>query len=272
MGILISSKLGVTVHDEFRDIDGNILMLNITVQGKQMTLGSVYGPNNDDENFFVTISDTCRRYRNDSIILGGDWNTTFDGNPVRINIDTLNMADIPSKRRSKWLKNLCDNNELTYPYRHFYPDRLEFTYIPNANAQTNRSRLDFYLVSKNLLLACKNCTIAHHLDIAIFDHKSVRLDFRRNKPSNKQVIKDTILKDVDLPYRVKCQVIEHYLQHALICDEFPLGLQQDLLQTIGQITHKSERIKEILLDIAMGSNVENVDNMLANLRGEIMQH
>ncbi len=144
----------------------------------------------------------------------------MDNRPARTNIDTLNMVNIPSKHRSKWLKEMCNVLKLSDPYWHFYPDRLEYTYIPNAVANTNRSRLDFFVISDTQLPECKNCMIAHHLDSTLFDHKSVRLNFRSNKQSNKQVIRDTVLSDIDLPYKVQCQVIEHYIQHARVCEHF----------------------------------------------------
>jgi hypothetical protein len=228
-------------------MEGNILLLDITIQGVRMTIGSIYGPNTDNEDFFNTILDTCNRLNNRLIVIGGDWNTTVDGSPVRLNIDTLNMVDIPSKRRSKWLKETCDNLNLSDPYRHFYPDRKKYTYIPNAIANNNRSRLDFFVISQQLLLSCKNCTIAHHLDSLLFDHKSVRLTFRYNKASNKQVIKDNILSDIDLPNYVRCQVVEHYLQHATICDNFLLETKLQFLQTIGLIVTKHNSIRKISL-------------------------
>jgi exonuclease III len=119
---------------------------------------------------------------------GGDWNTTVDANPVRLNIDTINMVDIPSRRRSTWLNRTCTSLKLSDPYRFFYPERREFTYIPNAQAHNNRSRIDFFQISDDLLLSCKNCTIAHHLDSMLFDHKSVRLSFRHSILSKKQTI------------------------------------------------------------------------------------
>jgi exonuclease III len=104
-----------------------------------MTIGSVYGPNNDNEEFFKDIRDTCNRLGNRLIVLDGNWNTPVDGSPIRFNIDTINMADIPSKQRSNWLNRACDLLHLTDPYRFFYPDRREYTYIPNAQASINRS-------------------------------------------------------------------------------------------------------------------------------------
>ncbi len=109
----------------------------------------------------IYILQTCEAFSNQLIIIGGDWNTTVDSRPVNSNIDTINMADIPSKCRSKWLDNLCTRLGLSDPYRHFYPDRREFTYIPNAAANQNRSRLDFFLVTHDVLLSAKKNTYLH---------------------------------------------------------------------------------------------------------------
>jgi hypothetical protein len=208
----------------------------------------------------------CERFGNRHIILGGDWNTTFDGRPNNLNIDTINMADIPSKRRSKWLQNICTRLGLSDPYRHFYPDRSEFTYVPNAVANLNRSRLDFFLVTHDLLITARNFTISHHLDYILFDHKSVRLIYRTSSNARKQVIRDTILKDPDLPSIVRCQVTEHYIHHALVCADFPLNLKVELLRTIGEINNKLDTVKGYLHDIATGNGNENTNENLTTTR------
>jgi hypothetical protein len=151
------------------------------------------------------------------------------------------MADIPSRRRSTWLDRTCTTLKLSDPYRFFYPDRREYTYIPNAQAHIKRSRIDFFQISDVLLPSCKNCTIAHHLDSMLFDHKAVCLSFRHNKMTKKQTIKDTILGDDDLYSRIKCQVIEHYLQHAQTGEVFTIEIRQDLLLTIGQNSKQARR-------------------------------
>jgi exonuclease III len=269
VGILISNKLKATIHNTHKDLDCNILILDVTIHGKRLTLGSVYGPNTDVEEFFDYIRHTCEAFSNRHIIIGGDWNTTVDSRPANSNIDTINMAYIPSKRRSRWLDNLCTHLGLSDPYRHFYPDRREFTYIPNAAANQNRSRLDFFLVTHDILLSAKNCMISHHVDNLLFDHKSVRLSFRTSSNSSKQVIKDTILKDKDLPYVVRCQVTEHYIHHALICEEFPLDFKQELLNTIGLINRNLATVRNLLTDIATGNDRADINEDLTNTREEI---
>jgi exonuclease III len=123
VGVLISNKLKATIHNTYKDLDCNILILDVTIHGRRLTLGSVYGPNTDVEEFFNDICHTCEAFSNQHIINCGDWNTTVDSHPANSNIDTINMPDIPSKRRSRWLDNLCTRLGLSDPYRHFYPDR-----------------------------------------------------------------------------------------------------------------------------------------------------
>ncbi len=141
--------------------------------------------------------------------------------------------------------------------------------MPNAVANLNRSRLDFFLVTHDLLLTAKNCTISHHLDSILFDHKSVRLSFRTSSNARRQVIRDTILKDPDLPSIVRCQVTEHYIHHALINDDFPLQLKLELLATIGEINNKFNMVKGYLHDIATGNVNGDTDVNLTNARREI---
>jgi hypothetical protein len=245
------------------------LIIDVTILGKRLTLGSIYGRNTDVENFFSDIHHTCEAFGNTHIIIGGDWNTTVDGSPTNSNLDTINMVEIPSRRRTRWLGNLCTPLGMSDPYRHFYPERREFTYVPNAAANQNRSRLDFFLVTQDILLLSRNCMISHHLDNLLFDHKSVRLSFRTNKNSNRQVIKDTILKDKDLPYIVRCQVAEHYIHHALICDDFPLDFRTELLGTIGLINQNLDSVRNLLTDIATGNDRADTAEELENKRTEI---
>jgi hypothetical protein len=192
-----------------------MLLLKIVIGEISVTLGSIYGPNEDDENFFKELEAGIDRFNSDFVILGGDWNATYDTRNNRSNLDTHNTNGIPSVRRSAWLKQLCTRKSLEDPYRYFYPENKEFTYIPFAVDATNRSRLDFYIVSANLLSQCDNCRIPHSLNTMMFDHKMVSLMFRRDNPYKKQVIDDRILKCPDINDAVDIAVIECYINHLI---------------------------------------------------------
>ena len=67
---------------------------------------------------------------NENIILGGDWNATWDNSRVEKNLDTLNMVDIPSLIRSNTIIKMAETLRLTDPFRTFYPEKREFTFVP----------------------------------------------------------------------------------------------------------------------------------------------
>jgi hypothetical protein len=80
-------------------------------------------------------------------------------------------------------------------------------------AAVNRSRLDYFIVSRKLLDYCINCRIPNSLSSVNFDHKPVYLCFRRENPYKKQRINDMILKDTDLQDVVAITVLETYINH-----------------------------------------------------------
>jgi hypothetical protein len=66
------------------------LLLDISIDNYRFVLGSVYGPNRDELEFFDNLKLDIRNLNKKSIILGGDWNATMDSNPAPVNIDVIN--------------------------------------------------------------------------------------------------------------------------------------------------------------------------------------
>jgi exonuclease III len=211
--ILIANKLNFTIVDSYKDEECNIILLKIRMCGINITFGSIYGPNVDNEQFFNTLQDKISYLNSDFIIIGGDWNTTLDQRNCAAIIDTYNTVGIPSARRSAWLNQLCTGLSLKDPYRYFYPETREFTYVSYSVNATNRSPLDYFLISEDLLTQCINCRIPNTLSSLLFDHKQVSLIFRRDNPYKKQTLNDSILKDVDIVEIVNLTTVECYINH-----------------------------------------------------------
>ncbi len=163
VAILISNKLVYTIIDEYRDEACNILFLKMEFATTTITVGGIYGPNTDDISFFNKLGELIRQFNSDYVVIGGDWNTTIDSRNGRNNLDILNTASIPSARRSGWLNTLMTECNLIDPFRHFFPDTPEYTYVPYSAEAVNRSRLDFFLISEKLAEQCVNCRIPHSL-------------------------------------------------------------------------------------------------------------
>ncbi len=213
VGILIDSSLSFSITDSFKDANQNILGLNLKIDGTEVFIASIYGPNDNDKCFFEDLTHVLSLNCNLPIIIGGDWNTTYSTGDNGMNIDIINMLNPPSKLRSSWLSEICDNSDLIDPYRAFYPTKRDFTYIPRG-LKKNRSRLDFFLMSSSLLPFCKRCIISDTVSSSLFDHKSVTLSFLHEKLSSKLVINRTILSNPRTDDIVLAAYADTYLAHA----------------------------------------------------------
>jgi exonuclease III len=170
-GRLIKKCLDITVEERRCDVAENYLLLRLTYQGSKYIIGSIYGPNEYDPNFFTNLADDITSLGNHPILLSGDWNCTFSTEPVASNIDCLHMVNAPNLRHSNILANLCENFDLTDLFRTIYPDKKEFTFVPRCNLQKNRSRIDFFIVSRNLLLLNYESKISSSIIQGSVDHK-----------------------------------------------------------------------------------------------------
>ncbi len=97
-----------------------------------------------------------------------------------------------------------------------FPNRREFTYKPSDPTKRNRSRIDFFLISKQLLNSVTNISICANLQSKVFDHKAVFLSFTpvRKEGIVRPTISHTILRDPDLDLVVA--VAETYLASTTI--------------------------------------------------------
>jgi exonuclease III len=251
--ILISNKLEYNVHNSFFDAACNMLLMKLSVGEVTITIGSIYGPNDDSEEFFNVLGEKIKEYNSNYVVVGSDWNCTYDTNNSRSNIDILNTVNPPGLCRSQWLKHICTTNKLLYPFRHFFPDAREFTYILFAADANNTSRLDFFLISEDLLEQCVNCRIPHSVCSLLFDHKAVFLCFRRDNPYKKQIINDTILKDADFDEIVLITAVECYINHLLPSDTYSdIDIQNFKMHVGLAIQHHKEFVGIRLMEAENG--------------------
>lgn len=177
VGILLKKSLEHSVLTEATCGQGNFLLIKIRlpVHDEDIVIGSIYVPNDNNLNFFDILQQKLESLGTKNIVLGGDWNLTFDVSPVKQNIDCLKMQDLPSKPRSERLRNLCRVLKLHDPFRVLHPNNREFTYVPNNRNLTNRSRIDFFLVTESIISSVNECKISCTNIGRIFDHKGITL-------------------------------------------------------------------------------------------------
>ena len=215
VGILIKNDLCFAEERIVRDPGENYILLRARIKGTVMTLAAIYGPNNFEPDFFVNLSRDIRNIGGTNIIMGGDWNCTLSNTNVNENLDCLNMMNLPNLRHSNLLSNMCTDLDLIDPYRTFHPNRRDFSFIPRSKTQINRSRIDFFLISRNLFNHTSSCDISSTLQSSLFDHKAIRLSF--SEPKNNTIIKPSISRsiicDVNLDIVVFYSTYKTYLHH-----------------------------------------------------------
>ncbi len=146
VGILISKSLPLSEINRYSDNDKNIQGLLLQDNsGNTVTVISIYGPNNNDEQFFANLDNAINLLGKDHLVMGGDWNCTFSTENIQNNIDCFNMIDSPNSRHSLLLNEICTrHSSLSDPFRFLWPNRNDYSSVPRNKNQLNRSRLIFF--------------------------------------------------------------------------------------------------------------------------------
>lgn len=75
--ILIHKNLPFTALDTFRDTAGRIILVKGALYGESFLLGSIYGPNVYDEDFFAALLNQIAEMDCPNILIGGDFNCSL---------------------------------------------------------------------------------------------------------------------------------------------------------------------------------------------------
>ena len=78
--IMFAPNMEYNINDKYLDPQGRFVILNVTINDVKLTLANIYGPNNDDDKFFLDIFENIELMGNDNRIIGGDFNCVLDNN------------------------------------------------------------------------------------------------------------------------------------------------------------------------------------------------
>ena len=111
---------------------------------KEPLLVNIYGPNKDNPDFYQSLSETVKRYKNHNVVIVGDWNLVLDSQ-----LYCYNYKHINNPKAKEVVKNMILELELTDVWRENNPQCKRYTWWkPNPLKQT---RLDFILLSDHLM-------------------------------------------------------------------------------------------------------------------------
>jgi exonuclease III len=215
VAILIKNSVPFTVEDARADPDENFLACRLQIKGCTIILVSVYGPNGNDLQFFSNLRENISSLGDHPIVAGGDWNCLWSRANLGLNIDAVNMVAIPNAANSKKLREVSEMLDITDPYRVLHPGRRDYSYVPRQVGRTNKSRLDFFLLSKSVIDKIVECNIVPHLQNKLFDHKAILLSFVKKRKTQKNLrIEQATTKEEELDIIVNLAAYETYLRHS----------------------------------------------------------
>lgn len=78
IAIFINNNFEYKVHNTVNDNSGNFLALDIELSNIRVSLAVIYGPNEDNPGFYNMVSEAINNFKNDNIILVGDFNLVLN--------------------------------------------------------------------------------------------------------------------------------------------------------------------------------------------------
>ncbi len=194
--IAISRNRNVEIMEEIKDrVYENYLLLRCKVDGKEVLIGGVYGPNINNRQFYRDLIERVEGMGIPSI-LGGERNTIIDGNVGEENLDLEDRYNIPQKDNGKMLREWIERGEYCEPFRRKYPMAQTMSYIPfrtrrRVNGEweyTNygKSRLDFFIISESLYKDVLSVYYGDRLS-RDFDHVEAVLRIGKNRKAKESI-------------------------------------------------------------------------------------
>jgi exonuclease III len=208
VGIAIKRKISHKILQIRRDeADENYILLDVEIKGKRLTLGCVYGPNENNVNFYRRLKREVNEMGN-PVIIGGDFNTILDQDGTENNLDRIGIGRVPNRTNSNFINDWIQEGRIIEPFRALYPEQREISYLSyrgvrddigggrarNGVKYYGKTRLDFYLVDNALLEYVKSVRYEDRLS-ADFDHKEVLLTIGKTPRAGKVTIYDNTLSD-----------------------------------------------------------------------------
>jgi len=187
VAIAIKRKIAHEILEIFRSIDQNILLLKLKIKGVMCTVGSVYGPNENNPLFFENLRASIINW-NLPYIIGGDFNTILDQTPGDFNLDRIGGGRVPNPRNADVINNWILDGNCFDPFRSLYPEQKEISYVPfrieRGGVPYGKNRLDFFLVGEDIINLVRKVKYEGKMSFD-FDHKMVSLWLGKKKSGNK---------------------------------------------------------------------------------------
>ena len=202
------------------DSDGNYVAGSFLIENTySITIINIYGPNREAVNFYESLKDIIDDFSDDFVIMCGDWNfvQNFDK-------DCFNYTHENNIRNREVVDNIKAEYNLVDPWRTYYPNDTKYTW--QRRNPTKMARLDFFLISEELLSLTENVKIIPGYRS---DHSIIELEFKLNNWSKGKgfwKFNNSLLSDINYVSKVKEVILNTKKEYS------PLVVRQDKIPEI----------------------------------------
>ena len=205
--ILIRHTVSHEVLSELEGDNGNFKAIRCSIQGNMYLFISVYGPNEDNPEFYNQLESCIESLNSENIVIAGDWNFVLD-----LQKDCNYIRENNKNAKIRFLETIEKYNLLD-TWRELHPDGKEFTWF--RQNPLKYGRLDMVFINSELKSNITKCDIVPSYRT---DHHSVTWSIREQNLERGPGIwkfNESLLNDVDYVESIKCCIVEQIEQYAI---------------------------------------------------------
>ena len=170
VSIMFNNNFEFTIKNVKKDCDGNLIAIDMNIEGNNITLINIYGPNSDNPDFYEKVKEHFLHFDNEYFILCGDLNLVLNSS-----LDSYNYSCINNPKAREKLFEIMDDLQLLDYFRVLNPDKKAFTWRKKNLLKQNR--LDYILISESLSNLVENIYVKPSYRS---DHSAVVLEVKFN--------------------------------------------------------------------------------------------
>ncbi len=165
--IMFKNNVSKTIHNVIADDKGRYLIIDIDIDGIRFTLANIYGPNDDNPEFYIELIKLIESLPNDNRIIGGDFNLVLD-----LDKDKKGGNLTTNKKARNIIRAWMEETDLVDIWRIQHDNDQKYTWCRKKPTPIF-CRLDFFLVSFGMTERIDSSNISYGLDS---DHSCISLN------------------------------------------------------------------------------------------------
>ena len=103
--ILIKNSFSYHIHDTKAVLGNDALLLDMSIENMRITLAAIYGPNKDSPEFFTSLQEEIKSFKNRTVVICGDYNVVLN-----YDLDTYKYINKNNPKAQERLKSIMEDN------------------------------------------------------------------------------------------------------------------------------------------------------------------